>query len=117
MAQLVSELKSLDQPVAKLLVGRLKPVAHQTLAQSGHCISQRGQVERHRIKPLGPVELGPGARVRQVAQTMSRGLTDEGLFVTIKTVETHRRNIMAKLDLDNVAQLTKYAIREGITSL
>jgi len=35
----------------------------------------------------------------------------------VKTVETHRRNIMEKLDLHSVAELTKYAIREGITSV
>jgi DNA-binding NarL/FixJ family response regulator len=38
------------------------------------------------------------------------------LNVSIKTVETHRRNLMEKLDLHSVAELTKYAIREGITS-
>jgi two-component system NarL family response regulator len=32
-------------------------------------------------------------------------------------VETHRRNIMKKLDLHSVAELTKYAIREGLTEL
>ena len=38
------------------------------------------------------------------------------LNVSIKTIETHRRNLMEKLDLHSVAELTKYAIREGITS-
>jgi DNA-binding NarL/FixJ family response regulator len=37
--------------------------------------------------------------------------------VSIKTVETHRRQIMEKLDIHSVAELTKYAIREGLTSL
>jgi two-component system NarL family response regulator len=32
-------------------------------------------------------------------------------------VDSHRRNIMKKLDLHSVAELTKYAIREGLTSL
>lgn len=39
------------------------------------------------------------------------------LKVSIKTVETHRQHIMAKLNIFNIAELTKYAIREGITSL
>ena len=39
------------------------------------------------------------------------------LHVSIKTVETHRRQIMEKLDLYSVAELTKYAIREGLTTL
>ena len=34
--------------------------------------------------------------------------------LSIKTVETHRRNIMEKLDMRSVAELTKYAIREGL---
>ena len=39
------------------------------------------------------------------------------LGVSIKTVETHRRTMMSKLGLYSVAELTKYAIREGVTSL
>ncbi len=35
----------------------------------------------------------------------------------MKTVETHRKKIMDKLDLRSIAELTKYAIREGITSV
>jgi two-component system NarL family response regulator len=38
------------------------------------------------------------------------------LNIATSTVEVHRRNIMAKLDLHSVAELTKYAIRQGITS-
>ena len=39
------------------------------------------------------------------------------LNVSIKTVETHRLQIMGKLDIHSVAQLTKFAVREGYTSL
>jgi DNA-binding NarL/FixJ family response regulator len=39
------------------------------------------------------------------------------LRLSIKTVEGRRRGIMAKLDLGGVADLTKYAIRNGLTSL
>ena len=39
------------------------------------------------------------------------------LHISVKTVETHRRQIMGKLDIHNVAELTKYAIRKGITSV
>jgi DNA-binding NarL/FixJ family response regulator len=37
--------------------------------------------------------------------------------VSVKTVETHRAQTMQKLGCPSVAELTKYAIREGITSL
>ena len=39
------------------------------------------------------------------------------LHISIKTVETHRRQIMKKLNIFSVAELTKYAVRKGLTSL
>jgi two-component system secretion response regulator SsrB len=39
------------------------------------------------------------------------------LGLSPKTVETHRQHIMAKLRLDNVADLTRYSIRHGLTPL
>jgi len=39
------------------------------------------------------------------------------LKVSAKTAETHRRSLMKKLNMRSIARLTKYAIREGITSL
>lgn len=39
------------------------------------------------------------------------------LEISPKTIETHRRQIMQKLNLTNVAELTRFAICEGITSL
>jgi len=38
------------------------------------------------------------------------------LHIATSTVEVHRRNIMRKLDLHSVAELTKYAVRNGLTS-
>jgi two-component system, NarL family, response regulator NreC len=40
-----------------------------------------------------------------------------GLGLSVKTVETHRRNLMEKLHIFNVAELTKYAIRHGLASV
>jgi DNA-binding NarL/FixJ family response regulator len=60
-------------------------------------------------------------REREVLQLMAEGKSTKevasGLGVSTKTVETHRRQIMDKLDMHSVAELTKYAIREGLTSL
>ena len=62
-----------------------------------------------------------GAREREVVQLLAEGKTSKEigarLHVSVKTVEAHRRNIMRKLDLHSVADLTKYAVREGLTSL
>ncbi len=62
-----------------------------------------------------------GAREREVLQLVSEGKTSaetaKEMHISIKTVETHRRNIVQKLGLHGTAALTKYAIREGLTSL
>ena len=39
------------------------------------------------------------------------------LCISIRTVDTHRKNIMAKLDIHSVAGLVKYAIRHKIVTL
>ena len=61
------------------------------------------------------------AREREVLQLLAEGFTTKEiaseLFISSKTVETHRRHIMQKLQIDSIAELTKYAIREGLTSL
>ena len=51
------------------------------------------------------------------AEGLSSPQISQRLFVATSTVETHRRNIMRKLDIHSVADLTKYAIREGLTTL
>jgi len=60
-------------------------------------------------------------REREVLQSLSEGLSTKEiaarLKVSIKTVETYRGQVMNKLNIHSVAELTKYAIREGITSL
>jgi DNA-binding NarL/FixJ family response regulator len=60
-------------------------------------------------------------RERQVLQMIAEGKTTKvvasDLKISVKTVETYRHRIMEKLDLDNLADLVKYAIREGLTSL
>ena len=61
------------------------------------------------------------AREREVLQLIAEGKATKEvaalLQVSVKTAETHRRNLMEKLHLDSTAELTKYAIREGITAL
>jgi DNA-binding NarL/FixJ family response regulator len=59
-------------------------------------------------------------REREVLQLLAEGQTTKQiglkLHISPKTVEAHRLRVMDKLDIDNVAQLTKYAIQEGLTS-
>ena len=60
-------------------------------------------------------------REREVLQLISEGRSTkevaDQLSISLKTVETHRRRVMAKLKIFSVAQLTKYAIREGLTTV
>jgi DNA-binding NarL/FixJ family response regulator len=55
--------------------------------------------------------------LRMLAQGMRSQAIGEQLHIAVSTVEVHRRNIMRKLGLHTIAELTKYAVREGITSL
>jgi len=60
-------------------------------------------------------------REREVLQLLAEGKSTKQIASTlnlsVKTVETHRQQVMEKLEIRTVAELTKYAIREGITSL
>jgi DNA-binding CsgD family transcriptional regulator len=61
------------------------------------------------------------AREREVLKCIADGQHTKqiamNLCVSAKTVETHRMHLMEKLNRYNVAELTKYAIREGVTTL
>jgi two-component system response regulator NreC len=61
------------------------------------------------------------SREREVLKLIAEGNTNQDiaelLCLSRKTVETHRSNIMDKLDLHKVTDLVKYAIREGLVGL
>jgi DNA-binding NarL/FixJ family response regulator len=60
------------------------------------------------------------SREREVLQMVAEGHTTkeiaEALNLSTKTVDSHREHIMEKLGIRNVAGLTRYAIREGLTT-
>jgi len=60
-------------------------------------------------------------REREVLQLIAEGMKTKDIadriHVSIKTVETHRQQIMRKLNVTSIAELTKIALREGLTSL
>lgn len=72
--------------------------------------------------PSSPYEQTPlSSREREVLQLIAEGKNTKEIAFTLdistKTVETHRRQIMQKLKLSNIAEMTRYAIREGVSSL
>jgi two-component system response regulator NreC len=75
----------------------------------------RGEgVEEHKADPLTD-------RERQILKLIADGRTNQGiaelLHLSKKTVESHRANIMRKLDLHDVTELVKYALRKGLIQL
>ena len=81
-------------------------------------------VERYVRSPAPPAEVSAPrltVREREVLQLLAEGLSSkeiaERLNLSVRTVENHRRQIMERLGLRSVAALTKYAVKEGLTSL
>ena len=76
-------------------------------------INKSDNVETSLAPHLGP-------RERQVLQLIAEGYTSVQIAVNLNiasgTVDVHRRNLMHKLNLHGVAELTRYAIRNGFTS-
>jgi two-component system NarL family response regulator len=101
--------------------------AIQAVAAGHHYLSPEiaGSVVDSRLR--GPSQEGDsaqsplGSRERQILQLLAEGHTSVEigriLHIAATTVESHRRNIMRKLDVRGIAELTKYAIRQGLTPL
>ena len=76
----------------------------------------------HRLFPVDKcAETDLSAREREVLQLLAEGHSSPqiacSLHISPRTVEAHRRSIMGKIDLHTVSELTKYAVREGLTQL
>jgi DNA-binding NarL/FixJ family response regulator len=68
-------------------------------SRSGMLTQREREVLRH---------IADGVNTKEIALTLG---------VSVKTIEIHRMNIMKKLNLHSIAELTKYAIREGLTAI
>jgi two-component system NarL family response regulator len=103
--------------------------AIRVVAEGHHFLSPEvaGSVVASRLRSSSQNQNGASApavlapRERQILQLLAEGHTSaeiaRQLHIATTTVDSHRRNIMKKLDLHSVAELTKYAIREGLTPL
>ena len=73
------------------------------------------------FSPKKPLETSLTERERDVLKLLADGKSSKeialSLYISTKTVDTHRRQIMNKINLFSVPELTKYAIRCGLTSI
>lgn len=97
--------------------------AIKTVAQNKKYISQRisGAIVNELISPTPKEESELSQRESEILQLIAEGKSSkeiaEILFLSSKTVDSHRKNIMDKLQLYTIPDLTKYAIKKGLTSL
>ncbi len=72
------------------------------------------------VKPAQPTVTGVTGREREVLSMIASGLSNKRIAVTlnrsVKTVEKHRANLMRKLQLHNVADVTRFALQSGLLS-
>jgi len=76
-------------------------------------VTRQGEIDKTELPELTSREI-------EVLQLLTEGKKASEiarrLHLSVKTVQTHRRNIMEKLDLHNLADLTRYAIQKGLIS-
>lgn len=103
--------KDLVSAVAALAAGSPYLSVRMSRARSDSARSQSGS--RARVLPLT-------TREREIAQLLAEGKSNwcvaKILAISIKTVETHRGNIMHKLGLESIVELVHYAVRNQIVS-
>ncbi|MBI3194703.1 MAG: response regulator transcription factor [Ignavibacteriae bacterium] len=83
-----------------------------------------GGLVKEYIRHLNETPIGANALTqteREVLQLLAEGKSAKEIAATMdvssKTIDVHRHNIMEKLNLHTLPELTKFAIREGLTSL
>jgi two-component system response regulator NreC len=88
---------------------------------AGNVLEQFTQRTKSTVRRKQQRKVELSQRESEILQMIAEGKSSKDIAqtinISIKTVETHRQHIMHKLGAHNVASLTKYAIREGLTSL
>jgi two-component system response regulator NreC len=109
-----SAFKDLEKAIKTVMVNRTFLSADILETVVNDYVSQLTKSEYEAYKQLSD-------RERQVLQLIAEGNSTKEiaykLHVSVKTIESHRQNIMTKLRIHNLAGLTKFAVREGLTSL
>jgi DNA-binding NarL/FixJ family response regulator len=109
-----SAFEEVAEAIHKVLTGRIYTSPKISDIVMEDYVRQLSHPEPQRESPLTP-------REREVLQLLAEGNSSKQigrrLNVSVNTVDTHRHRIMDKLDLHSVAELTKYALKVGLTSL
>ncbi len=100
--------------------------AIQTVSAGGHYLSPKitdvvlNDYKYYMATANKSAEVRLSSRERQVIQLLTEGMSTKKialrLHISPKTADANRRQIMDKLDIHSIAELTKFAIREGLTS-
>jgi len=110
-----------DCAVEELVTAIRTVVAHKTYLSPGIAGTLVDDYKARRTAPASSACRELTEREREIVQLLAEGLSTkeigERLHLSVKTVGTHREHLMAKLHVQSLAQLTKYAIREGLTSV
>lgn len=97
--------------------------AIETVMANKKYISQdiSGTILQELISPTENQDIELSPREKEILQLLAEGKSSKEiagiLFLSSKTVDAHRKNIMDKLNLHTLPDLTKYAVRTGLTSL
>jgi DNA-binding NarL/FixJ family response regulator len=112
--------------VLKSASGRELIVALRAIAQGKHYLSPEVTGAMMGLSDEASHEVGIaaerlGRREHEVLKLIAEGQRSaaiaKALGISVATVEAHRRNILRKLQLHNAADLTRYAVRQGLISL
>ena len=113
----------LKDSAAEELVAAIRSAAEGKRYLSGDIsdVVIRDYLELKRNDDRSPTPAGLSVRERQVLQFLSEGMSTKEIAarcnLSVKSIETYRQRIMDKVGVNSIAELTKYAIRHGLTPL
>ena len=88
------------------------------MASPGNIQFENGQPSQPKLKDDFRKRLSLSRREQEILELISKGLSSQGigktLFISKHTVETHRKNILRKLDFNTSTELVKFAVQQGL---
>ena len=111
----------LKQTCFQTVVTAIREVSKGKMFFSPSIAKRRGDREKTSVSRLGVVKkkrINLTSREAEILQLVAEGKSNKqaatSLNISIKTVEKHRHNLMVKLDIHDIASLTRYAIETGV---